>query len=61
MQFREETTMQTKEALQFALTASDNAVMTEIDKMSGDPTKFPTPHGGCHPLWWWAISRSSKA
>jgi hypothetical protein len=43
--------MQTKEALEFALTASDNAVMTEIDKMSDNPTQFPTPHGGCHPLW----------
>ena len=43
--------MQTKEALQFALTASDNAVMTEIDKMSDDPTQFPTSSGGCHPLW----------
>jgi hypothetical protein len=43
--------MQTKEALEFALTASDNAVTTEIDKMSDDPTKFPTPNGGCHPLW----------
>lgn len=43
--------MQTKEALQFALATSDRAVMTEIDKMSGDPTTFPTPNGGCHPLW----------
>lgn len=43
--------MQTKEALQFALTASDSAVMTEIDKMSDHPTQFPTSHGGCHPLW----------
>jgi hypothetical protein len=43
--------VQTKEALQFALTASDNSVMAEIDKMSDDPTQFPTPNGGCHPLW----------
>ncbi len=43
--------MQTKEALQFALTASDTAVMTENDKMSDDPTQFPTSNGGCHPLW----------
>jgi uncharacterized damage-inducible protein DinB len=43
--------MQTKEALQFALTVSDNAVMSVIDQMSDDPTKFPTPNGGCHPLW----------
>jgi DinB family protein len=43
--------MQTKEALQFALATSDRAVMTEIDKMSMEPTRFPTPNGGCHPLW----------
>jgi uncharacterized damage-inducible protein DinB len=43
--------MQTKEALQFALTVSDKAVMSVIDRMSDDPTKFPTPNGGCHPLW----------
>ena len=43
--------MQTKEALQFALTVSDKAVMSVIDQMSDDPTKFPTPNGGCHPLW----------
>jgi len=53
--------MQTKEVRQFALTASDNAVMTEIDKMRDDPTKFPTPNGGCHPLWVMGISPSSKA
>lgn len=43
--------MQTKEVLQFALIASDDAVMTEIDKMKDDLTQFPTPKGGCHPLW----------
>jgi hypothetical protein len=43
--------MQTKEALQFALTVSENAVMSVIDQMSDDPTTFPTPNGGCHPLW----------
>ena len=32
--------MQTNEALKFALTASDNAVMTEIDKMSDHPTQL---------------------
>jgi hypothetical protein len=43
--------MEAKEALQFALAAADNAVITEIDKMSDDPTQFPTSNGGCHPLW----------
>uniref|UniRef100_Q026D3 DinB-like domain-containing protein n=1 Tax=Solibacter usitatus (strain Ellin6076) TaxID=234267 RepID=Q026D3_SOLUE len=43
--------MQTKDAIQFALTVSDGAVLKMIDKMSGAPTTFPTPNGGCHPLW----------
>ena len=43
--------MHTKQAIQFALTVSNGAVMSEIDKMSNAPTTFPTPNGGCHPLW----------
>src|SRR6201987_5110022 len=43
--------MQTKEAIKFALTASDRAVLSVIDEMSGAATTFPTPNGGCHPLW----------
>jgi len=43
--------MQTKQAIQFALTASHAAVLGAIDKMNDAPTTFPTPHGGCHPLW----------
>jgi hypothetical protein len=43
--------MHTKEAIQFALTVSNGAVLSQIDKASGDPTTFPTPNGGCHPLW----------
>ena len=43
--------MTTKEMLQFALTLSDKAVMTHLDTMSDDPTQYPTPNGGCHPLW----------
>jgi hypothetical protein len=43
--------MQTKEAIKFALTISNRAVLNEIDKMSDAPTTFPTPNGGCHPLW----------
>ncbi len=43
--------MQTKEAIKFALTVSDRAVLSVIDQMSGAATTFPTPHGGCHPLW----------
>jgi uncharacterized damage-inducible protein DinB len=43
--------MHTKQAIQFALTVSNGAVLSVIDRMSGAPTTFPTPNGGCHPLW----------
>src|SRR3954468_10449477 len=44
--------MKTKEAIQFALATSDKVVLSMIDKMSGaTTTTFPTPNGGCHPLW----------
>jgi hypothetical protein len=43
--------MHTKDILKFALTVSNRAVLGVIDKMSGAPTTFPTPNGGCHPLW----------
>jgi uncharacterized damage-inducible protein DinB len=43
--------MYTKDAIKFALTVSNGAVLSEIDEMSGAATTFPTPNGGCHPLW----------
>jgi uncharacterized damage-inducible protein DinB len=43
--------MHTKDAIQFALTVSNGAVLSAIDEMSGAATTFPTPNGGCHPLW----------
>ncbi len=43
--------MQTKQAIQFALTASNRAVLSAIDNMRDAATTFPTPNGGCHPLW----------
>lgn len=43
--------MHTKEAIKFALTTSNRAVLSVIDKMSDAATTFPTPNGGCHPLW----------
>jgi hypothetical protein len=43
--------MQMKETLKFALSGSDRAVLSMIDRMSDAPTTFPTPNGGCHPLW----------
>jgi hypothetical protein len=43
--------MQTKDAIKFALTVSNGAVLSVVDEMSGAATTFPTPNGGCHPLW----------
>jgi hypothetical protein len=43
--------MNKKELIRFALTVSNSAVMNQIDKMSDAATIFPTPSGGCHPLW----------
>jgi hypothetical protein len=43
--------MQTKDAIKFALTMSNKAVLSVIDEMSDAATTFPTPNGGCHPLW----------
>lgn len=43
--------MQTKDAIKFALTLSNHAVLSEIDQMRDVVTTFPTPNGGCHPLW----------
>jgi len=43
--------MHTKETIRFALNVSNGAVMNVLDKMSDAATTFPTPNGGCHPLW----------
>ena len=43
--------MDTKETITFALNASNGAVLSVIDRMSDAATTFPTPNGGCHPLW----------
>jgi hypothetical protein len=43
--------MHTKENIKFALATSNGAVLSVIDKMRDAATTFPTPNGGCHPLW----------
>lgn len=43
--------MPAKDAIQFALNLSHRAVLSVVDEMSDAPTTFPTPQGGCHPLW----------
>jgi uncharacterized damage-inducible protein DinB len=50
VQFQEEK-MHTKDAIKFALAVSNGAVLSVIDEMSSAATTFPTPNGGCHPLW----------
>ncbi len=53
--------MQTKEAIKFALTVSDRAVLSVIDEMSGAATTFPTPNGGATRSGCWVISRWLRA
>jgi uncharacterized damage-inducible protein DinB len=43
--------MHVKDAIQFALSISNRVVLDVIDEMSDAATTFPTPNGGCHPLW----------
>jgi hypothetical protein len=41
--------MHTKDAIKFALTVSNGAVLSVIDEMSGVATTFPTRNGGATP------------
>jgi uncharacterized damage-inducible protein DinB len=43
--------MNGKDYIRFALTVSNQAVLSAIDEMAHAPTASPTPNGGCHPLW----------
>lgn len=43
--------MKASEAIKFALQMSENIAMSSIDDMKDAPLTFPTPNGGCHPLW----------
>jgi hypothetical protein len=43
--------MLTKDAIFYALTVSNQAVVPLIDDMSDAPLTLPTPRGGNHPLW----------
>jgi hypothetical protein len=43
--------MHMKDAIKFALSISNEVVLSVIDEMSDAATTFPTPNGGCHPLW----------
>lgn len=43
--------MTTKESIKFLLTLADAAVLGAVDKIGDRPLAYPTPNGGCHPLW----------
>ncbi|BDC51072.1 hypothetical protein F183_A33880 [Bryobacterales bacterium F-183] len=43
--------MQTKDAILYALGVADHAVAQSLDAIEDAPLTFPTPNGGCHPLW----------
>lgn len=43
--------MQSKELLKMTLEMSRGMVLQLIEDMKDAPLTFPTPNGGCHPLW----------
>lgn len=43
--------MQSKELLKMTLEMSRAMVLQLIEDMQDAPLTFPTPNGGCHPLW----------
>ena len=43
--------MQSKELLKITLDMSRDMVLQLIEDMKDTPLTFPTPNGGCHPLW----------
>ncbi|MEO5924235.1 MAG: DinB family protein [Bryobacteraceae bacterium] len=43
--------MYTKEAIRFSLNLADQGIQGALANIEDLPTTFPTPNGGCHPLW----------
>jgi hypothetical protein len=43
--------MYMKDAIRNSLIATDRAVMAPLATIEDAPLTFPTPNGGCHPLW----------
>ncbi|MFQ5847311.1 MAG: DinB family protein [Candidatus Methylomirabilales bacterium] len=43
--------MQSKELLRMTLEMTRGIVLPLIEDMKDAPVTFPTPNGGCHPLW----------
>ena len=43
--------MLTKDAIRYTLEMADEGVLQPLASIEDAPTTFPTPNGGCHPLW----------
>lgn len=43
--------MHTKDAIRYSLEMANAGVMDPLASIEDVPTTFPTPKGGCHPLW----------
>ena len=43
--------MTTKDAIRYALGLADGASQPAFDAVADAPLTYPTPNGGCHPLW----------
>lgn len=43
--------MYTKDAIRYSLNLADQVIMRSLETIGDAPLTFPTPQGGCHPLW----------
>lgn len=43
--------MYTKDAIRFTLKLADEAMLQSLPAIADAPLTFPTPNGGCHPMW----------
>ncbi|MEI9813941.1 MAG: DinB family protein [Acidobacteriota bacterium] len=43
--------MYSKDAIRFSLQLADQAMLPALSQVENAPLTFPTPNGGCHPLW----------
>jgi uncharacterized damage-inducible protein DinB len=41
----------TKDAIRFSLNLANRAMLSSLESIQDSPLTFPTPQGGCHPLW----------
>ena len=43
--------MYTKDAIRFSLNLAEGAMFQSLAAIEDAPLTFPTPNGGCHPMW----------